>query len=87
MQRLSPSSLAWALAGAGIVYKSALDLRAYLRDGRLVPVLPGWQGQRYVLHAVLPSNRFVPARVRALVDHLAACFEALAGEDRAAASG
>lgn len=77
----------WALAGAGIVYKSALDLRAYLRDGRLVPVLPGWQGQRYVLHAVLPSNRFVPARVRALVDHLAACFEALAGEDRAAASG
>ena len=71
----------WALAGAGIVYKSALDIRANLREGRLVPVLPDWHGQRYVLNAILPSNRFVPARVRALVEHLAACFAQLAAED------
>lgn len=74
----------WALAGAGIVYKSRLDIRAPLREGRLVALLPGWQGQAYTLHAVLPSNRFVPARVRALVDHLAQCCDALAAEDAAA---
>ena len=77
----------WALAGAGIAYKSALDVRDHLRAGRLVALLPDWTGQRYVLSAVLPSNRFVPARVRALVDHLAACFQALTGEDRAAGGG
>lgn len=76
----------WALAGAGIAYKAALDIRTHLHDGSLVPVLPGWQGQRYVLNALLPSNRFVPARVRALVEHLAACCAALAAEDRARAA-
>jgi DNA-binding transcriptional LysR family regulator len=58
-----------------------LDIRANLREGRLVPVLPDWRGQRYLLHAILPSNRFIPARVRALVDHLAACFAQLAAEE------
>lgn len=75
----------WALAGAGIAYKSGLDIRGHLRSGALVALLPGWQGQHYTLHAVLPSNRFVPARVRALVDHLAQCGEALAVQDAAAA--
>ncbi len=64
----------WALAGAGIVYKSALDVAAGLQAGRLVALLPDWQGQRYALNAVLPGNHFVPARVRALVDFLAARF-------------
>jgi len=70
----------WALAGAGIAYKSALDIHAHLRSGALVALLPDWVGQRYALSAVLPSNRFIPARVRALVDHLAARFESLGAE-------
>ncbi|MDR6214056.1 DNA-binding transcriptional LysR family regulator [Paracidovorax wautersii] len=70
----------WALAGAGIAYKSALDIHAHLRTGALVALLPDWTGQRYALSAVLPSNRFVPARVRALVDHLAARFALLSAE-------
>ncbi len=79
---------AWALAGAGIACKSALDIGDDLRSGALVALLPQWAGPRYALNAVLPSNRFVPARVRALVDHLAACFAALApaGLGSAAAS-
>lgn len=68
---------AWALAGAGIVYKSAIDIAAPLRTGALVPLFPDWLGQRYALNAILPSNRFVPARVRALVDFLAQKFAAL----------
>jgi len=65
---------AWALAGHCVVYKSALDVRAHLQSGALVALLPGWLGQRYEVNAVLPSNRFVPARVRALVEHLAHRF-------------
>ncbi|WOI45406.1 LysR family transcriptional regulator [Acidovorax sp. BLS4] len=73
----------WALAGGGIVYKSAIDVRASLRSGALVALLPDWRGQRYALHAVLPSHRFMPARVRALVDHVAQCCAALVAEEAA----
>ncbi|KQP21712.1 LysR family transcriptional regulator [Pseudorhodoferax sp. Leaf267] len=64
----------WALAGHGLCFKSRLDLVHDLASGALVRVLPQWQGDDYPLSAVLPSGRFVPARVRALVDHLAVCF-------------
>jgi len=69
----------WALAGAGLVCKSELDVWHDLRAGRLVRLLPDWQGEHRPLSAVLPSNRFVPARVRALVDFIAAQFALLAG--------
>jgi DNA-binding transcriptional LysR family regulator len=68
----------WAVAGRGIVLKSALDVRDDLRKGTLVRLLPQWDTEPYPLHALLPSGRFVPARVRALVDFLAAKFDALA---------
>ena len=67
----------WALAGQGIVYKSGLDMRHSLASGALVRLLPQWQSAPMPLHAVLPSNRFIPARVRALVDFLAQRFAAL----------
>ncbi len=68
----------WALAGVGLTYKSELDLVHDLANGTLVRLLPEWEGERYPLNAILPSNRFLPARVRALVDFLAAKFEELA---------
>jgi DNA-binding transcriptional LysR family regulator len=67
----------WALAGAGLVYKSELDLLHDLAGGALVRLLPDWQGEHYPLNAILPSNRFVPARVRVLVDFLADKLAAL----------
>jgi len=66
----------WALAGRGITFKSALDVGQDIADGALVRLLPEWQSEPYPLHALLPSGRFVPARVRALVDFLAARFGA-----------
>ena len=66
----------WALAGAGIVLKSEIDQRRDLASGALVPLLTGWQTEPYPLHALLPSGRFVPNRVRALVDFLGARFAA-----------
>lgn len=69
----------WALAGHGLCFKSRLDLVHDLASGALVRLLPEWQGPDYPLNAVLPSRRFVPARVQALVEHLAACARTIAG--------
>lgn len=68
----------WTVAGHGISLKSALDVRDDIHQGRLVRLLPEWDTEPYPLHALLPSGRFVPARVRAFVDFLALKFEALA---------
>ncbi|HUJ56875.1 MAG TPA: LysR family transcriptional regulator [Kofleriaceae bacterium] len=69
----------WANAGAGLIYKSKLDLMDDLASGRLVQLLRGWNGEPTPLTAILPSNRFVPARVRALVDFLVARFDSVRG--------
>jgi DNA-binding transcriptional LysR family regulator len=66
----------WALAGKGVILKSEIDQRRDLDSGALVPLLVEWQTEPYPLHALLPSGRFVPNRVRALVDFLAARFDA-----------
>lgn len=61
----------WALEGRGLTYKSELDIRDSLASGALVEVLPDWVGRPMPLHAVMPSQRFLPLRLKALVDHLA----------------
>ena len=53
------------------------DQRRDLDSGALVPLLTDWETEPYPLHALLPSGRFVPNRVRALVDFLAARFAAI----------
>jgi DNA-binding transcriptional LysR family regulator len=64
----------WALQGRGIIYKSEVDLQTTLASGALVRLFAGWEGESIPLNAVLPSNRFVPARVRALVEFLKGKF-------------
>jgi DNA-binding transcriptional LysR family regulator len=66
----------WALDGRGIAYKSALDLHDALVRGELVRLLPEWRGEPVLVHAMLPSNRFIAARVKALLAHLRQCFQA-----------
>lgn len=61
----------WALEGRGLTYKSELDIRDSLASGALVDVLPDWVGRPMPLHALMPSQRFLPQRLKALVDHLA----------------
>ncbi|SEK96089.1 transcriptional regulator, LysR family [Roseateles sp. YR242] len=61
----------WALEGRGLTYKSELDVRQSLLSGALVDVLPDWVGRPMPLHAVMPSQRFMPQRIKALIDHLA----------------
>ena len=64
----------WALQGRGVLYQSELALLAPLESGALVRLLPAWEGESAPLYAVLPSRRYVPARVSALVEHLGALF-------------
>lgn len=61
---------AWALAGAGIAYKARIDVEEDLRAGRLVQLLPHLTGEAVPVTAVLPSRRYVPARVKTLLGFL-----------------
>lgn len=64
----------WARAGHGILLKTRLELETELASGALVALLSEWETETYPLHALLPSARFVPHRVRALVAFLVAKF-------------
>ena len=63
-----------AIAGLGIALKPTFIVGEALRDGRLVPVLPGWSVPPLGVHAVWPPSRYLPFKTRAFIDHLAACF-------------
>ena len=63
-----------AIAGAGIVISPTFIAGDALRDGRLVPVLPGWTIGELGIFAVFPTARHLPAKVRACVDWMAGCF-------------
>lgn len=60
----------WALAGHGIALRSWWDVHAPLAEGRLVELLPDWQGVRADFHAVYRQHHHVPARVRAFIAYL-----------------
>jgi DNA-binding transcriptional LysR family regulator len=61
-----------ALEGLGIAFLPDWLIAEDLAKGTLVKVLPDDQGMTANIHAVFPSRRLVPSRVRALIDHLAA---------------
>ena len=60
-----------ALDGHGVMLRSWWDVHDELKEGRLVSLLPSWQGVRADFFAVYAQRRHVPARLRALVDFLA----------------
>lgn len=66
--------LAAAVAGQGLIYQPTFIVGDSLRDGSLVPVLGGYPTYQPGIHAVLPSARQAPAKVRAFIAFLAARF-------------
>ncbi len=66
-----------AMAGVGIVQLPRLMLREQLAEGSLIPVLPGWEPRREIIHVVFPSRRGLLPSVRLFIDHLAARFAAI----------
>lgn len=61
-----------AEAGLGIVLAPELQCHASLQSGALQRIMPGWTPQVRSVYAVWPQQRYLPARVRALLEHLAA---------------
>ncbi|BCP52463.1 LysR family transcriptional regulator [Kaistia sp. 32K] len=63
------------LAGLGIAFRSTWDVGPDLRAGRLTTVLPAYRASRHVaVHAVYPSRRFLAAKVRLFINHLAGLY-------------
>jgi DNA-binding transcriptional LysR family regulator len=59
-----------ALAGCGITLTATFVVGEDLKAGRLIRVLPDWDGAQSWLWAVYPHARFLPRKVRAFVDFL-----------------
>lgn len=66
--------LAAAIAGQGLIYQPTFIVGDSLRDGSLVPVLTDYPTYEPAIHAVLPSGRQAPAKVRTFVAFLAERF-------------
>jgi LysR family transcriptional activator of dmlA len=61
----------WALDGHGILMRAEWDIERYLKNGRLVQVLPQFHTPEADIHAVYPQRHQLSARVRAFVDFAA----------------
>ena len=59
-----------ALEGAGVVYGPTFVFGAHLRTGALVALLPHFSTSDLGVHAVYPSTRYLPTKVRRLIDQL-----------------
>lgn len=59
-----------ALEGAGIILQPSFIVGDAVRQGRLAPLLPGWRVPDLAVHAVYPSGRHLPPKVRRFVAYL-----------------
>lgn len=64
-----------ALAGCGIMLSATFVVGEDLKAGRLVRVLPEWEGAESWIWAVYPRTRFLPLKVRAFIDFLVVAFD------------
>ncbi|TXN15104.1 LysR family transcriptional regulator [Methylobacterium sp. WL122] len=55
------------LSGLGIAQPLELYAKDYIEDGRLVPLLEAWTGERFPLHAYVPTRRHTSAKVQAFL--------------------
>lgn len=63
------------IGGLGIALRSTWDIGEELRTGRLVQVLPEFEGSRNLsLSAIYPSRQFLPAKIRSFIDYLASIY-------------
>lgn len=68
---------AWALQGKGLIYKCGLELQDDLQAGRLQALLPDYGMEAIPLHAVYVGSKYLPLRVRVLLDFFIEKFAAL----------
>jgi DNA-binding transcriptional LysR family regulator len=73
-----------AVAGLGIVNEPDFLLAEALERGRLLPLLPGYDGGGSHIWAVYPSRRHLSMKVRLFVEHIAQAFAGRSGPVSAA---
>ena len=56
------------VGGVGIARVKAIGVERLIRQGALVEILSGWQGDSFPLYALYPSGHLPPAKVRAFID-------------------
>lgn len=61
-----------ALAGTGIIMQPSFIVDVDIAAGRLDRILEGWSMDGFSLYAVYLSRQYLPAKVRAFIDHLSA---------------
>ncbi len=65
------AALRAAMAGLGVALVPAYYLQDQLHEGELVHLLPGWRpAESSTFHLVYPTGKYLPERVRQLIDHL-----------------
>lgn len=69
----------WALDGHGILMRAEWDIDRFLKDSRLVQVLPQFFTPDADVYAVYPQRHRLAARVRAFVGFVAQSFSPKAG--------
>ncbi len=57
-----------AVGGLGIALLPRFQAAPFVRDGRLVEVLPGWTRPPAPIHAVFASSRYLSPKVRSFID-------------------
>ncbi|MEO8037821.1 MAG: LysR family transcriptional regulator [Betaproteobacteria bacterium] len=71
-----------ALAGMGVIWQPTFLVGVHLRAGRLVALLPDYRMPDIDVLAVYPSRRHLSAKIRVMIDFLAAEFSGVAPWDR-----
>ncbi len=61
-----------AAQGLGVALQPDFIVQPFLDSGQVVEILKGFERTPLGIFAVLPSNRYIPRRVSALMDHLQA---------------
>ena len=71
----------WAVAGHGIILRSAYDVAPLIAAGTLVRLLPQYRSGDFDIYAVYSQRQHVPAKIRRFIDFLAARFAAIEAGD------
>jgi len=68
------SVIKWALQGKGIIVRSIWDAEQYIKNGKLEPILRGWDLPNADIFAVFPTRNNLSAKTRVFVDFLLEYF-------------
>lgn len=70
-----------ALSGGGILLQPSFMLHDDLRSGALLELMPQYRAVEFGVHALYPTRKQVPAKVRSLIHYLAEAFAKVNWDD------